>query len=94
MTPLETFTAIGAKLFQLSGRLGEPMELRTRTDGSYSIVVQERSLSFEFADRNECLAFLQQIDGDDAAVREAVRQRKADRLQARIAEDQQALDNL
>ena len=94
MTPLETFTAIGAKLFTLSVILAEPMELITRTDGTYRINVLDRALSWKFADRDECLAFLEAIDGDDAAQQERIDAVKAERLQQRITEDQAALSDL
>lgn len=80
MKPLETFAEIGRLMFKVGTVTGEKLNLTVRTDGTYQIAAPDKALTFPFSDRDECLAFLQALDGDTTATRRA--QRKAMRERA------------
>lgn len=93
-TPLENFTAIGRLVFKFSEGTGEKLGLTVFSDLTYRIDAVERSLSWDFATAEDCLAWLESIDGDTSRIREQVKDRKIAALNARILEDQDELTRL
>ena len=90
-TPLEEYTAIGALVFKMASQLKEDMAVTARTDGSYTLAAPAKSGRWDFKTREECLAWLESVDGDPARRRRVTLAKRKELAEARKLRQEEEL---